>query len=334
MANDIEIVIRGTDQFSTAFETLDAALSELSQQGESLDQTLEAISDSSASMAESFQITGEIAHGFSTDLAGDLSSLLATQQNTITSMMEAAQEGASAISATLLNEENQFLEQREARWNQSFQTVSLALSSHLAEMEGQLSASHETIQAMEETALTARLSRYQSFFKSLAELAASQGRASAGLAKTLAIAEALISAYLAANQALASAPYPLNIAAAALVLAQGLDNVQKIRQVNVAHGGLEFVPEESTYLLSRGERILTPGQNRELTHFLSDSSRQGAGQGVVIENLTIHILENATSGQSLLEMDADILRQILTEKIIPGLDALSRMGIQPESARS
>jgi hypothetical protein len=38
--------------------------------------------------------------------------------------------------------------------------------------------------------------------------------------------------------------------------------------IPAAHGGLGFVPKESTYLLDKGERVLSPNQNRDLVSFL------------------------------------------------------------------
>jgi hypothetical protein len=35
------------------------------------------------------------------------------------------------------------------------------------------------------------------------------------------------------------------------------------------HGGMGFVPKETTYLLDRGERVVSPEQNSDLTDFLS-----------------------------------------------------------------
>jgi hypothetical protein len=168
---------------------------------------------------------------------------------------------------------------------------------------------------------------YRTFFEQLAELAASQGRAMAGTGKTLAIAAALIDTYRAANAALASVPYPLNFAAAALVLAEGLANVQKIRQVNVAHGGMQEVPEDSTFLLQRGERVLSAPQNRDLTRFLEGGG--SAGGSVTVQNLEIHLLENATAGQALLTMSRAEWRHVVTEKLIPALNELAALGIRP-----
>ena len=140
--------------------------------------------------------------------------------------------------------------------------------------------------------------------------------------------EALVKAYLAANNALASVPYPYNIPLAGVVLAAGLANVEQIRKVNVAHGGLERVPEDATYLLKQGERVLSPNQNKDLSRFLNQEP-SGSASPVKIEKMTVHILENATNAESLLRMDSSDLKQVVTERLIPTLDELGRMGIRP-----
>jgi hypothetical protein len=47
-----------------------------------------------------------------------------------------------------------------------------------------------------------------------------------------------------------------------------------------AHGGLDFVPKESTYLLDKGERVLSPRQNEDFTEFLGEG---GGGRPVVYQ---------------------------------------------------
>jgi len=39
-----------------------------------------------------------------------------------------------------------------------------------------------------------------------------------------------------------------------------------------AHGGLTSVPKEQTYLLDKGERVLSPNQNRDLTQYISNNT--------------------------------------------------------------
>ena len=83
-------------------------------------------------------------------------------------------------------------------------------------------------------------------------------------------------------------------------------------------------------MLQRGERVLSPNQNRDLTRFLTTGETQSEGGKAVIENVTIHVLENATSAEALLSMDRSDLRQVLMERIIPALDELAALGIRPK----
>jgi len=96
-----------------------------------------------------------------------------------------------------------------------------------------------------------------------------------------------------------------------------------------AHGGLDYVPDEQTYLLQRGERVLSPRQNTDLTEFLNDG---GAGGGPVIQNLTIHVLENATNVDAFARMDKIQLRQTLGYPIIDALNEMSNIGVRPDFA--
>ncbi len=69
--------------------------------------------------------------------------------------------------------------------------------------------------------------------------------------------------------------------------------------IPVAHGGLDFVPKEETYLLDKGERVLSPGQNEDLMGFMDKG-----GGGIVI-NI------NALDTQSMEEAVRDRVIPIL-----------------------
>ena len=97
----------------------------------------------------------------------------------------------------------------------------------------------------------------------------------------------------------------------------------------IAHGGLDFVPSESTFLLDKGERVLSPRQNEDLTGFLSDG---GSGQSVVIQSLTIHVLENATSADAFTRMDKIQLRNSLGQPCVDALNEMFSIGIRPNFA--
>lgn len=99
--------------------------------------------------------------------------------------------------------------------------------------------------------------------------------------------------------------------------------------LGVAHNGMRYVPQEGTYLLQKGERVLSPRQNEELTRALREGGTGGGGGGTTIENLEVHVLENATSGDALLRMDQDDMRELVARKIIPAFDQLDRSGVRP-----
>jgi len=52
----------------------------------------------------------------------------------------------------------------------------------------------------------------------------------------------------------------------------------------IAHGGLTNVPAESTFLLQKGERVVSPNQNKDLTEFMSG----GTGGNSVTINIYAH----------------------------------------------
>ena len=72
---------------------------------------------------------------------------------------------------------------------------------------------------------------------------------------------------------------------------QGLSAIAAISAVGIAHGGADFIPEESTYLLNRGERVLSPSQNRDLTKFMEN----GGGA------MTVNIVEGRQQGRHCIQ---------------------------------
>lgn len=53
----------------------------------------------------------------------------------------------------------------------------------------------------------------------------------------------------------------------------------------VFHGGTDYVPKESSYLLDKGERVLSPRQNTDLTRYLNNQKQGNGGGG----NVNIYI---------------------------------------------
>ena len=122
--------------------------------------------------------------------------------------------------------------------------------------------------------------------------------------KAFAIAQAVINTYQGATVAYTSlAPIPIvgpvlgGVAAAAVVM-MGLQQVRQIKAqqpAGIAHGGLDYVPNESTYVLQRGKRVLSPKQNTEISQMArrynaGGAANDGAGSGGV----SIHITNQIT----------------------------------------
>lgn len=143
-------------------------------------------------------------------------------------------------------------------------------------------------------------------FSNLAGIAAAAGEEGFAAYKIFASAEALISAYVAANRALAEGGPFLGPILAASTLALGLANVAAINSVSpggVAHAGLDFVPQESTFLLQRGERVIQPEANRDLTEFLSNGG--GATQiNVMLDGDVLFTAMGNASRDGRLTLDA------------------------------
>lgn len=88
-----------------------------------------------------------------------------------------------------------------------------------------------------------------------------------------------------------------------------------------AHGGLDNVPKETTYLLDKGERVVSPRQNQDLTNFLA-SQQGGGGIGKV------EVYVNVT-GRELKDLSPAELANLIADKMYPAMDRLTRSGVKP-----
>jgi hypothetical protein len=177
----------------------------------------------------------------------------------------------------------------------------------------------------------AKLALQDKFYTDLQTIGAAFGKKGLLIAKALSIPHAIMSTWEAAANALATVPYPYNIAAAAAIVVQGFMYVANIvkTDTNVAHGGLEYVPAEQTYLLAKGERVLSPMQNVELMEYL-ESVKMGnpGGGGFTVQNLNVHILENATDLDAMRMLTRGDWQDLVMDKIVPALTTLKRLGVE------
>ncbi|WP_039913155.1 phage tail tape measure protein [Cellvibrio mixtus] len=165
-----------------------------------------------------------------------------------------------------------------------------------------------------------QLAGAETLFSSLGDLAEEFGSKSSRLRKALLIAEKAASiarATIAIKTGIAEAaanPWPTNLAAMATVAAATAGVLTDIKSVNVAgiaHGGLDNVPKEATYLLDKGERVLSPLQNRDLTSFL----KSGGGGGGSIK---IEVINSATN--QAMEAEASMINEDTLRIVLKAVD--------------
>lgn len=334
MSTDIRITIAAEDRFSPAFEALSAALSKASNAGEQTRDDLAGVGDGLARMAEQAQGAGEAAATFGEQVGAGVASALEAERAALEEGQAMREQAGEKFDSTLEAQSASL----EAHYSRDLAIVAARSSAILAvhrEFWERVVIGTRKAVADEDKEQRKRLNAFEEFYESLYALDRAQGSRQFRFFQSVAIVEATVATYQAVSKAFGSAAPPLSYVLAAAALARGLANVAIIRQQKppAAHGGLEFVPAEQTYLLERGERVLSPRQNRELTDFLRDDRRGGgAGErwaGLAVQNLTIHVLENATAGEALLRMDPATLRQVVAERLIPALDELARLGIRP-----
>lgn len=107
----------------------------------------------------------------------------------------------------------------------------------------------------------------------------------------------------------------LGAAAAGVVLGAGAAYGAKV--AGIAHGGLTNVPDESTYLLQKNERVLSPKQNQDFTNYINNQRKNGAG--VVVEFHAAPGIENAReeferNGQRVIKI-TQMVRGIVHEEL-------------------
>ena len=141
--------------------------------------------------------------------------------------------------------------------------------------------------------------------------------------KGLAIARILINTEVAAMRAMAEIPAPANIGYASAIrtmggISAGIVAGTAITEVaGIAHGGLEYVPKETTYLLDKGERVLSPRQNADLTSALKGG---GFGGGVTVivneaEGGSGHDIRQEQTDEGLLIIIDERIRSTFNEDV-------------------
>lgn len=122
----------------------------------------------------------------------------------------------------------------------------------------------------------------------ITQLTQSENEKQFKIGKAASIAQAVINTYTAAINAYQSASaipivgWVLGPIAAAAAVAFGMGQVSKIKSQQLggqAHAGMTDVPNEGTFLLDKGERVLSPEQNKDLKSFMNEGGGKPASGG-------------------------------------------------------
>lgn len=145
---------------------------------------------------------------------------------------------------------------------------------------------------------------YADMFKSISGEQSAAYKAMFIAQKSFAISSAILSIKSGIAKAV-DLPFPANLAAMATVAATTATLVSDIQSVaGVFHGGTDYVPKESSYLLDKGERVLSPRQNTDLTRYLNDRQSNNAkgGSTVNINHDPSLVVETRDSGMGNIDV--------------------------------
>lgn len=136
-----------------------------------------------------------------------------------------------------------------------------------------------------------QLQATESFFGDLYEISSAFGgrqsrltRMLFALQKVASISQALLSIKTGVAKAQEKG-WPAGLIEGGAIAGYGASIVSDMRSLNIAHGGIDSVPKESTYLLDQGERVVSPRQNKDLTEFLKEpGSKKSVTVNVINQN--------------------------------------------------
>ncbi|WP_228268396.1 hypothetical protein [Acinetobacter ursingii] len=143
--------------------------------------------------------------------------------------------------------------------------------------------------------------------------------------RSYALAQAGMNVWKAASDAYANEPGTVwnKLAAAGIATLKSsafVDLIASATPQGIFHGGADYVPKESSYLLDKGERVLSPRQNQDLTNYLANQGGTGTGSGDV--NIQVNVTDSGvnTSGAStenqkqLGQMLGNMVRTIIRQE--------------------
>ena len=203
--------------------------------------------------------------------------------------IEEAREELETWYATQLDMLNQFRQER-ADLNAQWDAQELELKRKYEEQNTKISESqHRLMLASADATLGTIATNLEAYTKTIGK----ESKTGFEMLKAVSLAQATIATYTSATEAYKSAsaiPYVgwiLGPVAAGAAIAAGLANVATIQSqsfTGMAHDGIDSVPKTGTWLLEKGERVMTSQTSAKLDGVLNNIS-SGSGRGRPVVNL-------------------------------------------------
>lgn len=192
------------------------------------------------------------------------------------------------------NEFDQFIIDSEAERNelllaaeQEFQNAKLAIMEEAQERQSELQKAQVEYQIQ---GIANMLEATTSLVGGYLGEASGAYRTLFGIQRAYNTAIAAMNVWTAASQAYAQSASPTvwgraADAAIAAAQAQGFQTlIQGITPVGMAHNGMSSIPQEGTWLLDGGERVVSPRQNQDLTQMINNFNGGGGAGSAASEN--------------------------------------------------
>lgn len=121
-------------------------------------------------------------------------------------------------------------------------------------------------------------------------------KAAFAVQKAAAIAQSVIAIQQGIAMAAAN-PFPYNLAAMASVAASTAGIVSNIAAVGMAHDGIDAVPETGTWLLQKGERVVTANTSAKLDATLNRVAQQSTSGNQISQEFNFNVNGNPSDAQ-------------------------------------
>lgn len=166
---------------------------------------------------------------------------------------------------------------------------------------------------------------YADMFKSISGEQSAAYKAMFIAQKSFAISSAILSIKSGIAKAI-DLPFPANLAAMGTVAATTATLVSDIQSVaGVFHGGTDYVPKETSYLLDKGERVLSPRQNTDLTRYLSaQNQNSGIGANINITNNTPAKVNARQDSNGQVYVTIDEVEQFVSNSLMQANSRISK----------